>query len=155
VFVDANTLVYYFEPHPLHGPACQQFVQRIEQQQLVGITSTHVLGEMAHRLMTLEAAARAGWSGGKVVQRLKQHPSVVTSLSGFQTAVDQVLQSRFQVLSVTAALLSAAVQLSRQFGLLINDALIVALMQRHGVTDLASHDTDFDRVPGIARYAPA
>ena len=40
-------------------------------------------------------------------------------------------------------------------GLLSNDALIVAVMQANGLTRLASHDADFDRVPGLTRYAPA
>jgi hypothetical protein len=34
------------------------------------------------------------------------------------------------------------------------DALTVALMQANVVTRIASHDSDFDRVPGITRYAP-
>jgi predicted nucleic acid-binding protein len=38
--------------------------------------------------------------------------------------------------------------------LLTNDALIVVLMQDHGLTALASLDADFDRVPGLTRYAP-
>jgi predicted nucleic acid-binding protein len=33
-------------------------------------------------------------------------------------------------------------------------SLIVAVMQQHGLTALASHDADFDRVPGITRHAP-
>jgi predicted nucleic acid-binding protein len=37
---------------------------------------------------------------------------------------------------------------------LTNDALIVAVMQDNGLTTLASLDADFDRVPGITRYAP-
>ena len=32
--------------------------------------------------------------------------------------------------------------------------LIVAVMQAHGLGKIASADTDFDRVPGIPRYAP-
>jgi predicted nucleic acid-binding protein len=32
--------------------------------------------------------------------------------------------------------------------------LIVALMELHGLTNLASADTDFDRVPGITRFGP-
>jgi predicted nucleic acid-binding protein len=43
---------------------------------------------------------------------------------------------------------------SRQTGLLSNDALIVAVMRANGLTKLASEDADFDRVPGITRYAP-
>ncbi|TMQ32137.1 MAG: type II toxin-antitoxin system VapC family toxin [Planctomycetota bacterium] len=38
--------------------------------------------------------------------------------------------------------------------LLTNDALLVAVMQANGFTKLASHDNDFDRVPGMTRYAP-
>jgi predicted nucleic acid-binding protein len=48
-----------------------------------------------------------------------------------------------------------ASQLSRAYELLSGDALIVALMQQHTLTKLASNDDDFDRVPGITRYAPA
>ena len=39
-------------------------------------------------------------------------------------------------------------------GLLSGDALILAVMQTHGLTHLASNDADFDRVPGIVRYGP-
>jgi predicted nucleic acid-binding protein len=36
-----------------------------------------------------------------------------------------------------------------------NDALIIAVMRAHGLTNLASADPDFDRVPGITRYGPS
>jgi predicted nucleic acid-binding protein len=39
-------------------------------------------------------------------------------------------------------------------GLLTNDGLIVAVMQANGLSNLASNDTDFDRVPGPTRYGP-
>jgi predicted nucleic acid-binding protein len=58
------------------------------------------------------------------------------------------------ILSVTGTQASRAADFSRQHGLLTNDALIVAVMQDHGLTHLASNDADFDRVPGITRYAP-
>jgi predicted nucleic acid-binding protein len=54
----------------------------------------------------------------------------------------------------TADLLDAAGEVTQQTGLLHNDSLIVALMGLHGLTNLASADTDFDRVPGIIRFAP-
>jgi predicted nucleic acid-binding protein len=38
---------------------------------------------------------------------------------------------------------------------LTNDALIVAAMQANVLTNLASNDKDFNRVPGLVRYAPA
>jgi predicted nucleic acid-binding protein len=44
--------------------------------------------------------------------------------------------------------------MSVQHGLLSIDALVVALMGEMGLSQLASHDADFDRVPGIVRFAP-
>jgi predicted nucleic acid-binding protein len=51
-------------------------------------------------------------------------------------------------------LLDAAAGISQAFGLLTNDALIVAVMQANSLSYLASNDADFDRVPGLTRYAP-
>lgn len=59
-----------------------------------------------------------------------------------------------QVLSIAPGLIDSAAAVSQQTGLLSNDALIVAVMNNSGLTHLASCDTDFDRLPGIARYAP-
>jgi predicted nucleic acid-binding protein len=155
VFVDANTLIYHFGPHPTFGTACRQLVQRIESQDLVGFTSTHTLAEVAHQLMIVEALTLPGWSPGKVKKRLRQQLGALQTLTRFRTAVETVLQSRLGVLTIDPPLLATAATISQQCGLLTNDALIVALMQTNGLTKLASHDADFDRVPGLTRYAPA
>lgn len=61
VFLDANTLVYHFTSDRLFGAACSPLLQRIENQEIQGFTSTHVLTEMAHRVMTIEAVAVFAW----------------------------------------------------------------------------------------------
>jgi hypothetical protein len=55
----------------------------------VAFTSTHVLSEFAHYLMTLEAATRFGWTS-KVIQHLKQQPSAIQQLSAFRQAIEDV-----------------------------------------------------------------
>ena len=154
IFVDSNILVYHFQPHPSFGPSCHRLLERIERQDIEGFTSTNLLGELAHRLMVIEAGALPGWAGGKVLNRLKQQPGAVKLLTLFQTAVESVLQSKIQVLPVPPVLVSTAAALSRQHGLLTTDAVILTLMQAQGLTHLASHDAHFDSVPGITRYAP-
>lgn len=77
VFVDANSLIYHFSPHPTFGTPCRQLVQRIENQDLLGFTSTHTLGEVAHQLMMIEALTLPGWSAGKVKKRLRQQPAAL------------------------------------------------------------------------------
>ena len=55
IFLDANPLIYYFAADPVFGPACSQLVTCIENQEIMALTSTHVLSEAAHHLMTLES----------------------------------------------------------------------------------------------------
>ncbi len=153
IFLDANPLVYHFAADPVFGPACNQLITRIQNQQILGLTSTHVLSEAAHHLMTLEAAAMFGWTA-KVVARLKQQPAIVQKLTRFRQAIEDIPRLGIQVLTIPPDLIATAAALSQQTGLLSNDALIVAVMQQYGLTNLASADADFDRVPGITRYAP-
>jgi predicted nucleic acid-binding protein len=155
VFLDANTFIHHFQPHPRWGPASTHLLQRIENQQLLGYTSSHVIGEVSHRLMTLEAHALLGWPLAGIGNHLRAHPADVRKLSRFRSAVENLVQSNVQILTVTPHLWLACVALSQQIGLLTNDALIVAVMQAHGLTKIASEDGDFDRVPGLTRYAPA
>lgn len=153
IFLDANPLVYHFAPDPLFGPACNQLVARAGNGDILAFTSTHVLSEVAHHLMTLEASALFGWTS-KVVGHLKQQPSAIQKLTTFRQAIENTPQLSIQVLTVPTGLIATAAAISQQCGLLSNDALIVALMQANGLNHLASNDADFDRVPGLTRYAP-
>jgi len=154
VFLDANILVYHFAPHPTFGPACNDLIRRVENQSLLASTSTAVLSDVAHHLMTFEASTVFGWTS-KVVGHLRQDPSAGMQLSKFHQAVAKVPQLGIRILTIPEALVESAALLSRQTGLLSDDALIAALMQTHGLSKIASNDADFDRVPGLTRYAPA
>lgn len=155
VFVDANTFVYRYSLHPRYGPPCVELLARIERQEITGFTSTHVVCEAGHRIMTLEAITTFNWPQAGIGNRLRTNPTEVAKLSAFRHAVEAVFSSKIQVLPVPPALVLAGPALSQQYGLLTNDALVVAVMQANGLNNLASLDDDFDRVPSITRYAPA
>jgi predicted nucleic acid-binding protein len=154
VFLDANTLLYHFTADLKHGAACTELVERVERQELIGFTSTHVVSEVAHRLMTIEASLRYARPFAGIAPWLKKHPTEVQSLTRFRQAIQEVPRYRIQVLVIPADLLDAAAAITQHTGLLHNDALLVALMQLHGLTNLASADADFDQVPGLVRFAP-
>jgi hypothetical protein len=154
IFLDANVLIYHFINDPKYGPACTQLLKRVELQQVRGFTSAHVLADVAHRLMTLEAMQRLGWPATGLAVRLRKHHAEIPKLTVYRQAITDLPHLRIQVLPLTQALVEAATQLSQQHELLTDDALIVATMQHNGLASLASEDADFDRVPGITRYSP-
>ena len=81
VFVDANTLIYHFTVHPTFGAACSDLLRRIEKGEVVAHASTHVVAELMHKLMTVEAVKQFGWTQGKVTLRLRQHPDAADHLA--------------------------------------------------------------------------
>ncbi len=155
VFVDANVFVYHFQPHSIYGRACSELLERIERTELQGITSVHVLAELAHRLMALEAFAEYGWPYTGIAQRLKRHPAKVRRLKRFRQAIEEIPAFGIQILPLQAQIIASGAAVSQETGLLSNDALLVALMRQHEITYLASHDADFDHVPDLRRCAPA
>lgn len=155
IFIDANTLVYHFSGEPRYGPACTHLMSRIEQREVRGFTSTHTLADMAHRLMTLEAINLFGWSPARIAVQLRRHRCEIPKLKVYRQAVARIPLLAVKILPVDFALVETATLLSEQHELLTGDALIVAIMQSHGLTNLASNDSDFDRVPGLVRFAPA
>ena len=154
-FLDANSLVYHFAADQRFGPACTSLVKRIERKEILAFCSTHVVSDVAHRLMTVEAVLAFGWPIAGIAQRLRRHHAEIAKLTRFRDALAEVPLLGIQVLPVAWPDLSLAASLSQQHELLSGDALIVAVMQHHGLTGLASNDADFDRVSGITRYSPS
>ena len=52
VFLDADVFIHHFEPNAVYGPPATGFLERVENQAIVGVASTHVLSEVA-RLVRL------------------------------------------------------------------------------------------------------
>jgi predicted nucleic acid-binding protein len=154
VFVDANTFVYHFAPHPVFRAACGSLLLRAMRREISASTSLDVQSDVAHRVMTMEAMTGHSWPIAGIAQRLRRHPDMIKSLSRFRRSVDAVPRFGIQIFLPPASIVSMATAVSQQYGLLSGDALIVATMQQFGVSSIASHDADFDRVPGIVRYAP-
>ena len=123
--------------HVTAGTGC------IARRELAAFTATHLLSEVAHRVMTTEASSLHKWPASGIVARLKQNPGIVQNLTNFRHAVEQIPLYGVHVLVIPAALVATAANVSQQTGLLSNDALIVAVLRTHGLTKLASNDRVF------------
>src|SRR4051794_21971265 len=87
VFLDANTLVYAIMAHSAFATACTELLDRIENQDLQGFTSSAAVSETVHKAMTFEACDRFGWPAQGVASRLRRHPNEVRQLLAPRRAV--------------------------------------------------------------------
>ena len=128
-------------------------LERLERREVEGWVSPHVLAETSHRLMTIEACSAFGWPYQGIASRLRRHPEHIQqfadSAKRWRGRSPQAPNGRRD-----RSACNASRRPESQHGLLTNDALLLAAMQSRGLTNLESNDADFDRIPGISRFAP-
>jgi len=153
-FVDANILGYALvEMVPLTAP-CRAFLERVAAGEILAFTGAGAVADALYKTMVIEATRRFVPSGAKSLSFLQNHPEVISQLSHYPAAVEALANLPLQLLPVDWDILRASVQISVQDQLLTNDAMIVALMRRHGLTHLVTNDDDFDHIPGLRIWKP-
>jgi len=150
-FLDANVFIYHFTGI---SPQCTALLTRCEGADAHGVTGTHVLAEVVHRLMTIEAVRKGLVTAGNVAAKLRAHPEVVRRLTDYQANLDALLGIGLQILTLNSDDLVASGTIRRTTGLLTNDSLSVAVLRRERIRSLATTDRDFDRVSDLRVYLP-
>lgn len=104
--------------------------------------------------MLAEVSQRFGRRRERLVGWLKQHPEALAELPKTGEVCDRIAQLRLSILPNDWTMLPTVIGIAQAQRLLLGDASIIAQMQRHGITHLATNDDDFDRVPGITVWKP-
>jgi len=150
VFLDANILVY-----GLSGGSgqCTLLLERCSKEEVTGICLFEIVNEATHRFMLAEAFQK-GIISRESAMTLRSHSTLIPSLSDYWRDTERILNLNVLFLSTNEEIVRNAKAERQQFGLLTNDSMIVSCMRSYGITILATNDTDFERVSGIAIYRP-
>jgi len=155
VFVDASVLALHFTGHPELGPPCRDFLERCASREIEGYTSVIAASEAIHRVMVNEARTNLGFAtSSETVNYLKRHLEAVKGLRQHLAVASKIYHLGVEILPVSYKHLHRSKQVRQRYGLLTNDSLIIAVMQRHRLRHLATHDQDFDRVPTLRVWGP-
>lgn len=136
------------------SPDCLSFLDRAAAGIITVSTNVQVWADVLHKSMTSETAQLTGRDISSMVGYLKRHPEIIERLSQWPLTIRRLNVVPMTLLGIDVAILEGAMLVAKSFGLLTNDATIVALMQQHGITHLTTNDDDFDRVPGLTIWKP-
>ncbi len=151
VLVDANIFMYAV----LHrSEQCMQLLRRCSRGDVVGITGSQQIMEVMHRLMVIEAHDNGWTSGGNPVRSLAARPDRVQLLSRYAEAIKGLLASGIRYETVRKEDILSALAIQRQYGLMTNDATLVAIGERLRVQSIASADSQFHSVTAFRLYSP-
>ena len=150
-FVDANVLIYY-----LGGlsPEIRAFLHRVIDEEIEAYINTVVVAETLHRRMMVEAVAKGFVTAGKVLNKLKAQPHLITQLADYIVDLEDLLAVPFHIANVTLSTIQLSHHLRLSHGLFVNDSLCLASATPLHITDIVTHDSDFNRVPNVLVWSP-
>lgn len=155
VMLDANVVIYALFPHGRYHQMCKELLQRGARSELHLRLTVSAAADIIHRAMILEFLAQGQVQrSADAVTYLKQHPQAVQQLSRYKSILRDLIQAKVMILPLTYRDLHASRQYREQYGLLTNDSLLLAVMQRERIHYIATNDPDFDQVPGFAVRQP-
>lgn len=152
VFIDSTIFIYHFAGV---SSQCRALLERCENSQLKGVSSSVVMAEVIHRLMMIEAVERKLVSGGNVAKKLRGKPDLVWELEVYQRQVERIPLMGIRIESLDLRVVLSSENFRRKYGLLVNDSIIAATALTAGIRALATADADFQRVSELDCFLPA
>jgi predicted nucleic acid-binding protein len=150
LFIDANIFIYGLSGQ---SAQCRRLLDRCLREAVTGITLLETVNEVTHRFMVAEALSKGLIPSGGA-KALRQNPSVIPGLTDYRRNTERLLALNLLFLPVNEAILRGAQLERHRAGLMTNDSMIISCMREHGLSLLATSDSDFQRVAGITLFGP-
>jgi predicted nucleic acid-binding protein len=150
VLIDASVLLY---ARNRRSPQCRELLSRCEQGAVNGVITLSTLEEFSHRCLVQEAVGN-GLAAIDPVRTLAADPKLVCQLNACADSVRDLLDCSLVIAESHSQDFHVALELQKQFGLLIHDALNLAVARRHTIKNIAIVSCSFDQVPGLILYKP-
>lgn len=151
VIIDANIILYAVQQA---SQQCKRLLLRCAGDELQGILPAHILAEVMHQFMLAEARDNGWIEGSNPARQLSKNPHLVKKLVRYEDMLRDLLAIGFQIEPLKEQDFISALPVQRRYGLLTNDALLVAIAQRLRAKAFTSADKAFARVQRLRIYAP-
>lgn len=156
IFIDANIFIYHFSKESRFNQACSNFLEDIEVGSMIGFTSISIVQEVIHRTMIMEAVRFLPEIKPKdIVRHLKRNSDMVKKLVNHQSVPSKIASFNLEIVSPNIETIIRSQQMKKRYGFLSNDALTLQIMEDLNIKNLASNDTDFEKVDFITLYRPS
>jgi predicted nucleic acid-binding protein len=151
VLVDANIFIY-----GLLGVSrqCADVIERCRNEEVAGVTTIEVIGEVCHRLMVKEAMD-SGLISRPAASALKSKHDAIRGLRKYWELTARIFELNLVVLGSSEVRHRTAQRIREEHGLLTNDSLVAAACVEHSIRSIATRDADFDVIPELTVYSPS
>jgi len=150
--IDTNVLLYAEQGV---SDQAQRLIRRCAKGDLSGTLPQTVWQELTHKLMLGEAMMKGYISGNNPASRLAMKPEAIRSLSLYRAKVQALVELGLGFEPCTLRdLTQTAFKMQEKYGLLTNDAMVLAVALRLEADVLVSSDKAFRSANEIAVHYP-
>jgi predicted nucleic acid-binding protein len=155
IFIDANIFLHHaFDMNP----TSVEFLKAVESFNLKAYTSALVIEEITFKLIIQSASNfldKVTLQNVKVLLKdTKNKEKVFKPVMEYRGYIDMLKDFGLTVLDLTDKDMALAIQKAKIYGLITADAAHIAVMERKGITHMASSDSDFRAVNNITLWSP-
>lgn len=155
IFIDASIFLHHaFDVNP----DSVEFLKRVESNDLKAYTSALVIEEITFKLMMQSAS---NFLEKITLQSVKtflkddeNREKVFKPVEEYREYINYLKDFGVTIFDLTDRDMALAIQKARAYGLITADAAHIAIMERKGITHIASSDSDFKAVSNITLWSP-
>jgi predicted nucleic acid-binding protein len=152
IFIDSNVFTYYLSGHEIFGVTCKNFLRLIERGECKGYVNDVVISEVLLNFLKSELFRLRKIEPYKVVREIKKNPNLVGLVDFtkvtllFNSLGLEIISSGFRCKKIT--------EIMKKYKLLPNDSIHIATMEKYEIKNIATKDSDFERVKWIRVWKP-
>ena len=159
IFIDANIWSYFALRNSNFQRDCTQFLERVEQSQISGVTSNFVLNEVIHVILIGKGSEILQTDRiSKIKEQLKKDADLSAkcykACTDFLNYVNVLKAKGLRIIDVGQDVITASLDLGKRYKLLATDALHIATCQAQSIKHIATNDADFDNVSLLTVWKP-
>ncbi len=155
IFIDANIFLHHaFDVNH----ASVEFLKKVESSDLKVYTSALVIEEITFMLMIQSASnflEKVTLNSVKIYLKDDENrEKVFKPVEEYREYINYLKDFGLTILDLTDRDMVVAIQKARTYGLITADAAHIAIMERKGITHIASSDSDFKAISSITLWSP-
>ncbi len=158
IFIDANIFIYNALDDSHYAESCSDFLRKVETNKLKGVITSHVMDEVLFKILIAEASQhienftlpnlkkemKSSSFSSKIYKPVKEYSDYLTELT----------YGGLEILTINGGTVKRSIDLGLQYGLLTTDAIHLSTMKQYGIVNIATNDSDFEKVKSINIYKP-
>jgi predicted nucleic acid-binding protein len=151
-YIDANIFLFIAFKEK-HFDESKNFLKRVHKKEVNGFISIIVLDEVLFKLIQAEPSVTFKIPLHATVQFLKKNPDKIQELTKCWNALEKILSINITILDAPKDF-RFVMNNCKEYKLMTRDALHISVMKSNRITNIATADEDFKRVPEIKVWAP-